>query len=89
MDGGPHTICFMPPASFDVTVLMHHAPGVIRSKAPIHTSTWFMTVRTRQTRHIYPMFEQRWSNVVDGGPSLDKHWVDVSCLLGERYSGHL
>ena len=37
---------------------------------------------SRQTRHIYPMFDQCWANVVDGGPTLVKHWLDVSCLLG-------
>ena len=28
------------------------------------------------------MFHQCWANVVDGGPTLVKHWVDVFCLLG-------
>ena len=28
------------------------------------------------------MFDQCWPNVVDGGPTLLKHWVDVLCLLG-------
>ena len=28
------------------------------------------------------MSGQCWANVVDGGPTLVKHWVDVSCLLG-------
>ena len=27
-------------------------------------------------RHIYPMFNQCWANVVDGGPTLVKHWVE-------------
>ena len=36
----------------------------------------------QQTRQIYLMFDQCWTNVVDGGPALVKHWVDVSCLLG-------
>ena len=35
----------------------------------------------QQTRHIYPMFDQCWTNVVDGGPTLVKHWVDMSCFL--------
>ena len=29
------------------------------------------------------MFDQCWANVVDGGPTLVEHWVDVSCLLGK------
>ena len=28
------------------------------------------------------MMNQCWADVVDGGPALIKHWVDVSCLLG-------
>ena len=28
------------------------------------------------------MFDQCWANVVDGGPTLVKHWVYVSSLLG-------
>ena len=28
------------------------------------------------------MFVHCWANVVDGGPTLVKHWVDVSCFLG-------
>ena len=35
----------------------------------------------QQTRHIHPMLDQCWVDVVDGGPALVKHWVDVSCLL--------
>ena len=37
---------------------------------------------SQQTRHIYPLFDQCWANVVDVGPTLVKQWVDVSCLLG-------
>ena len=35
------------------------------------------------TTHLseYPMFDQWWANVIDGGPTLVKHWVDVSRLL--------
>ena len=28
------------------------------------------------------MFDQCWTNVVDGGPTLVKQWVDVSCFPG-------
>ena len=37
---------------------------------------------SQQTRHIYPVFSQCWANVLDGGPTLDKNWVDVSFLGG-------
>ena len=35
------------------------------------------------------MFYQCWANVVDDGPTLVKHWVDVSCLLGYLLAGKL
>ena len=31
------------------------------------------------------MFDQCWANVVDGGPTLVEHWVDVSWLLGDPH----
>ena len=31
------------------------------------------------------MLVQCWSTVYDAGPTLDQHWVDVSCLLGTLY----
>ena len=34
------------------------------------------------TRHIDPMLDQCWANVVDGGPTLVQLWIDVLCLLG-------
>ena len=37
---------------------------------------------TQQTRHMGLMLEQCWANVVDGGPTLVQHWIDVLCLLG-------
>ena len=33
------------------------------------------------TFHGYPMFDPCWPTVYDVGPTMDKHWVDVSCLL--------
>ena len=32
--------------------------------------------------HVAPMFDQCWPTVYDVSPTLVKHWVDVSCLLG-------
>ena len=29
-----------------------------------------------------------WASVADGGPELDQHWVNVSCLLGV-FTGHI
>ena len=42
--------------------------------------------KTHQTRHIYSMLDQCWPTVYDDGPTLVKHWVDVSCLLGGHWS---
>ena len=39
-------------------------------------------IRTQQTRDIAPMLIQCWAGVVDGGPILNQHWCNVSCLLG-------
>ena len=43
-----------------------------------------MTLYTQQTRHIYLIFDQFWANVVDGGPILVKHWVEVSYFCWVR-----
>ena len=40
------------------------------------------TVGSQQKRHIYPMFDHCWPTVYDVGPTVVKHWIDVSCLLG-------
>ena len=31
------------------------------------------------TRGIYQILGQCWASVVDGGPTLSKHWFNVSC----------
>ena len=41
-------------------------------------------VTTQQTRGIKPVLILCWASVADGGPELDQHWVNVSCLLGSR-----
>ena len=42
----------------------------------------------QQKRHIYPMFDLCWPTVYDVGPTLVKHWVDVSWMLG-RHVTHI
>ena len=37
---------------------------------------------TQQTQGVESMLVSRWSNVVDGGPTLDQPWFNVLCLLG-------
>ena len=37
---------------------------------------------TKQTRGIHSMLFQCWASVEDAGPTLKRHWVNASCLLG-------
>ena len=37
---------------------------------------------SQQTRHVNPMLVECWASVLDVGPILQQHWVDISCLLG-------
>ena len=46
-----------------------------------------MLILTQQTRDIEPMLVQCWASVVDDGPALNQHWVNVSCLLGDTSPG--
>ena len=46
-----------------------------------HCPFWHFVNFRQQTQHIYPMFDQCWRTVHHVGPTLGKHWVDVSCLL--------
>ena len=36
----------------------------------------------QQTRGVEPELILCWASIADGGPELDQHWVNVSCLLG-------
>ena len=36
---------------------------------------------SQQIRDFDPMLYQCWASVVNGGPTLLQHWVDVPCLL--------
>ena len=47
---------------------------------------WVSTMyHTQQTRGVEPVLVWCWASAADGGPALDQHWVNISCLLG-RYS---
>ena len=37
---------------------------------------------SKQTRGIHPILFQCWASVEDVGPTLKRHWVKASCLLG-------
>ena len=37
---------------------------------------------SQQTRDVDPMLAHCWPAVVDGGPAVNQHWVNISCLLG-------
>ena len=36
---------------------------------------------TQQRRYINPMLVQCWASVVDGGPTLDQHWVSSIIMI--------
>ena len=39
-------------------------------------------VTGQQTRDIEPLLVHCWASVVNGGPTLNQQWPNVSCLLG-------
>ena len=45
-------------------------------------SSIVMTDPAQKTRDVHQMFVQCWASVVEGGPTLIQHLVNVSCLLG-------
>ena len=69
------------PVVCSVFVTAHSAVAFL-GKYRSYSQIYIITVMSQQTRYIYPMFDQCWANVIDGGPTLVKHQVDVSCLLG-------
>ena len=54
---------------------------ILNQTSPI-ISGIFLSADTQQTRDVDRMLFQCWADVVDGGPTLKQHWVNVSCLLG-------
>ena len=36
----------------------------------------------QQTRDIEPLLVHCWASVVDGEPTMNQQWLNVSCLLG-------
>ena len=38
----------------------------------------------QKTRYVKPMSIYCWADVGDGGPTLNRHWFNVSRLLGAR-----
>ena len=40
---------------------------------------------TQQTRDIESLLVQCWASVVDGGPTLNQQWLNVSCVLGKTF----
>ena len=70
----------------------HHKAG--RSKQVQHKLiSSFLTlcllcqykVSTQKTQDIDSMLVQCWASVVDDGPTLNQHWVNVSCLLRSQF----
>ena len=46
------------------------------------TNLWSLYTASQQTRDIVPMLVQCWFTVYDAGPTLNRQWDNVSCLLG-------
>ena len=51
-----------------------------KSQGICKTGEW---LNNPATRDIEPMLGQCWADVVDGGPTLTRHWFNVSCLLNK------
>ena len=45
---------------------------------------------TLQTRDVLPRLCECWASVAVGGPTFNRRWVNVSCVLGRRndHAGH-
>ena len=39
---------------------------------------------TQQTRYVYTMLIQYWTTAFNVGPTLNRHWVNISCLLWNK-----
>ena len=39
---------------------------------------------TLETRDVRPRLCECWASVADGGPTFNRRWVNVSCLLGRK-----
>ena len=46
---------------------------------------YIFQVVTQKTREVGPMLIQWWDSVIDNGPTLTQHHINVSCLLGYCY----
>ena len=46
----------------------------------------FNSADPQQTCEIGPTLVYCWANVVDGGPTVNQRWADVSCLVGHMLS---
>ena len=79
-DWAGHTgfICGFTRTPFPITLLFSHL-GVVSDAVGARVVLGDLNVKMENAD---PMFDQCWASVVDGGPTLVKHWVDVSCLLG-------
>ena len=49
--------------------------GPVEEGRPIFTQLWVIA------RYSDPMLAQCWTSFCDAGPTLNQHWVSVSCLL--------
>ena len=58
-------------------------PSILAEGKMYKVSITMVTLeRSRKTRDIEPLLVQCWASVVDGEPTLNQQWLNVSCLLG-------
>ena len=55
---------------------------------PPHRSAWIHETLPAD-QDVESMLVYRWSSVVDGGPTVNQHWFNVFCLLGQSTLIHL
>ena len=53
--------------------------------AGLFMSYWLLDTTFIHSKDNDPMLVHCWDSVVDGGPTLIRHWVNVLCLLHMRY----
>ena len=45
---------------------------------------WFVQCYSQQTWDVWPTLVYCWANLVDGGPTVNQRWANVSCFLGRH-----
>ena len=68
--------------SWEASLLPSPTPSHDVSSTTTSCMLWRWVFSSQQTRNIQPMLLQCWPIVFDADPTLYRHWLNVSCLLG-------